>query len=191
LQPQLLRIGFIFLLACYGTKSGMFPLHSWLPERPFGSNRHRRLPLLSGALLNCALYAIYQVFSNCHLLQTRTGATTTSFGGHNHGSCRQPFSLRQYSLKRLFAYSSIENVVSCWWPSVEFGSSFIFSGFESQLAKVSLFLLSGNIVQATGKKNISQQFGLMASAPVWGVLIALSAFAAIGAPPFGTFSANG
>jgi hydrogenase-4 component F len=48
-------------------------------------------------------------------------------------------------------------------------------------------LLSGNIVQGTGKKHISDQGGLMASAPGWAVLLAIGAFAVTGAPPFGTF----
>jgi hydrogenase-4 component F len=185
LQPQLLRIGFIFCLLGYGTKSGMFPLHSWLPDA------HSEAPapssaLLSGALLNCALYAIYQVSQIVISSQNANWCNhTIVWAGTITVVAASLFLIRQYSLKRLFAYSSIENVgVMLVAIGLNSGSLFFFQALNHSLAKVSLFLLSGNIVQATGKKNISQQFGLMASAPVWGVLIALSAFAA---PPFGTF----
>lgn len=60
LDYKLLRFGFIFCLLGYGTKAGMFPLHSWLPDA------HSEAPapssaLLSGSLLNCALFAIWRI----------------------------------------------------------------------------------------------------------------------------------
>src|SRR5207302_9538341 len=59
LPRGLLRLGFVFTLLGYGTKAGLFPLHSWLPDA------HSEAPapasaMLSGALLNCALVALWR-----------------------------------------------------------------------------------------------------------------------------------
>jgi hydrogenase-4 component F len=61
LDPRLLRLGYIFCLLGYGTKAGLFPLHNWLPDA------HSEAPapasaMLSGALLNCALVAIWRLY---------------------------------------------------------------------------------------------------------------------------------
>jgi hydrogenase-4 component F len=98
------------------------------------------------------------------------------------------FLIRQHGLKRLFAFSSIENVgVMLVAIGLNSGALFFLQALNHSISKVALFLLSGNVVQGTGKKYISDQGGLMASAPGWAVLLAIGAFAVTGAPPFGTF----
>lgn len=188
LDPRLLRFGFIFCLLGYGTKAGMFPLHSWLPDA------HSEAPapssaLLSGSLLNCALFSIWRISEVVAASQTSTlMSNVTVWLGTITVLAASLFLIRQYSLKRLFAYSSIENVgVMLVAIGLNAGWLFFLQAVNHSIAKVSLFLLSGNIVQATGKKNLPQQTGLMASAPVWAVLMTMSAFAGTGAPPFGTF----
>ncbi|TAK66252.1 MAG: hypothetical protein EPO22_03980, partial [Dehalococcoidia bacterium] len=57
LDPDVMRLAFIFVLVGYGTKVGLAPMHTWLPDA------HSQAPspisgLLSGVLLNCALYAV-------------------------------------------------------------------------------------------------------------------------------------
>ena len=188
LDFKLLRFGFIFCLLGYGTKAGMFPLHSWLPDA------HSEAPapssaLLSGSLLNCALFSIWQISSivtaSNHAQLTND---TTLWLGTATVVAASLFLIRQYALKRLFAYSSIENVgVMLVAIGLNSGPLFFLQALNHSIAKVSLFLLSGNIVQASGKKNLSQQSGLMASAPCWAVLMAMACFASTGAPPFGTF----
>ena len=188
LDFKLLRFGYIFCLLGYGTKAGMFPLHSWLPDA------HSEAPapssaLLSGSLLNCALYSIWQISSIVTVsTHAQLSNETTLWLGTATVVAASLFLIRQYSLKRLFAYSSIENVgIMLVAIGLNSGSLFFLQALNHSLAKVSLFLLSGNIVQASGKKNLSQQSGLMASAPGWAVLMTMSCFAATGAPPFGTF----
>ena len=191
LDFNLLRFGFVFCLLGYGTKAGMFPLHSWLPDA------HSEAPapssaLLSGSLLNCALFAIFRISqvvtaSNHGSLSSET----TLWTGTATVVAASLFLIRQYALKRLFAYSSIENVgVMLIAIGLNSGPLFFLQALNHSIAKVSLFLLSGNIVQATWKKNLRQHHGLLQAAPIWGVLMVLSAFAVIGAPPFGTFLAE-
>ncbi len=188
LDFKLLRFGFIFCLLGYGTKAGMFPLHSWLPDA------HSEAPapssaLLSGSLLNCALFAIWRISEIVTVSKhAQLSSETTLWLGTATVLAASLFLIRQYSLKRLFAYSSIENVgVMLCAIGLNSGPFFFFQALNHSIAKVSLFLLSGNIVQATGKKNLPYLSGLMASAPNWAVLMVISTFAGIGAPPFGTF----
>jgi hydrogenase-4 component F len=188
LDFKLLRFGFIFCLLGYGTKAGMFPLHSWLPDA------HSEAPapssaLLSGALLNCALFAVWRVSEIIVASEhAQLSSETTLWVGTATVVAASLFLIRQYALKRLFAYSSIENVgVMLVAIGLNSGGLFFLQALNHSVVKVALFLLSGNVVLGTGKTNIGQQTGLMASAPAWAVLMAVGAFAVTGAPPFGTF----
>jgi len=188
LDFKLLRFGFIFCLLGYGTKAGMFPLHSWLPDA------HSEAPapssaLLSGALLNCALFAIWRVSEIIVASQhAQLSSETTLWAGTATVVAASFFLIRQYALKRLFAYSSIENVgVMLVAIGLNSGGLFFLQALNHSLVKVALFLLSGNVMLSTHKTNLGQQSGLMASAPAWAVLMTLGAFASTGAPPFGTF----
>ena len=188
LEFRLLRLGFIFCLVGYGTKAGVFPLHSWLPDA------HSEAPapasaMLSGALLNCALFAIWrlsQLVSSAHhehlatYLPLTLGTITTVASSF--------FLIHQHGLKRLWAYSSIENV-GIMLVAIGLGSGplFFLQALNHSVAKVALFLLAGNIIQSTGTKNLADIRGLLNSAPSWAVLLAIAAFAVTGAPPSGAF----
>ncbi len=188
LNYSLLRLGFIFCLLGYGTKAGMFPLHSWLPDA------HSEAPapasaMLSGALLNCALFGIWRVSAIAgaahhsvlmNQMLVAMGAITVVAAA--------VFLIRQHSFKRMWAYSSIENV-GIMLVAIGLGSAplYFLQALNHSLAKVALFLLSGNIVQACGAKRLHNLHGIMKVAPLWGCLLALATFAVTGAPPFGSF----
>ena len=188
LEFPLLRLGFIFCLVGYGTKAGIFPLHSWLPDA------HSEAPapasaMLSGALLNCALFAIWRISELVSLSHHDALAHDLPLvAGTITALAASLFLVQQHGLKRLWAYSSIENV-GIMLVAIGFGSSSLFflQALNHSLAKVSLFLLSGNVVQFTGSKELSEIRGLMSSKPVWGILLFCCAFAVTGAPPFGAF----
>jgi hydrogenase-4 component F len=188
LNVSLLRLGFIFSLLGYGTKAGIFPLHSWLPDA------HSEAPapasaMLSGALLNCALFAIWKVSriitafghpAYVRELALVMGAITVV--------AASLFLIRQHSFKRMWAYSSIENV-GIMLIAIGLGSQWLFflQALNHSLAKVALFLISGNIVQACGAKRLHQLHGILKSSPVWGILLTAATFAVAGMPPFGSF----
>jgi len=188
LEPTLMKLGFIFCLAGYGTKAGVFPLHSWLPDA------HSEAPapasaMLSGSLLNCALFALWR------LLQIASGVPGSHFcqemtlwAGIVTVVAASLFLVRQHGLKRLWAYSSIENV-GLMLVALGLGSAplFLLQAVNHSVAKVSLFLLSGNIIQLAGTKQLSELRGLWSAAPGWAALFALSALAVTGVPPFGSF----
>lgn len=187
-DPRLLRLGFIFCLLGYGTKAGIFPLHNWLPDA------HSEAPapasaLLSGALLNCALVAIWRLSQVMHAagqgdlvrqLLVPAGAVTVLAAGI--------LLLRQRDLKRMWAYSSVEHV-GLLTLAIGIGATplFLLHALNHSLVKVALFLLAGSIMHYYGTKSLQQIGGLLRTVPTWGVLLAGAGFAIAGSPPFGTF----
>jgi hydrogenase-4 component F len=188
LNHPFLKIGFILCLLGYGTKAGIFPLHSWLPDA------HSEAPapasaLLSGALLNGALFSIWRI-------------TTIVMASPQHEQIMQIilgmgaltvfaaalFLIRQHGFKRMWAYSSVENV-GIMLVAIGLGSSALFflQALNHSIVKVALFLISGNIVEAGGTTRLANLHGILKSCPMWGCLLALATFAITGAPPFGTF----
>ncbi|MBS1955438.1 MAG: hypothetical protein JST89_14740 [Cyanobacteria bacterium SZAS-4] len=188
LQPKFVQLGYIFCLLGYGTKAGLFPLHTWLPDA------HSEAPapasaMLSGSLLNCSLFAICRLtelvkHTDHAVLATEVpiiwGALTTLTSSL--------FLVNQMGLKRLWAYSSIENV-GIMLSAIGLGapSLFFLQAVNHSLAKVALFLLSGNIIQLNGSKDVSQIRGVLTSSPALAFTLVLAAAALTGMPPFGSF----
>ncbi|HEX2949164.1 MAG TPA: proton-conducting transporter membrane subunit [Armatimonadota bacterium] len=187
-DPRLLRLGFIFCLLGYGTKAGLFPLHNWLPDA------HSEAPapasaMLSGALLNCALLAIWRLAQvmdaagQGHLVQqilVPAGAITVLAAGI--------LLIRQHDLKRMWAYSSVEHV-GLLTLAIGIGATpiFLLHALNHSLVKVALFLLAGSIMHLYGSKALRKVSGLLRTVPVWGILLIAASFAIAGSPPFGTF----
>ena len=101
--------GFAFVLAGYGTKTGLAPFHTWLPDA------HSEAPapvsaLLSGALLNCSFFAIVRFREMmpaaaapfCDRAMLALGLASVAAGA--------VFMVRQTDFKRLLAYSSVEHM---------------------------------------------------------------------------------
>ncbi|MDZ4837144.1 MAG: proton-conducting transporter membrane subunit [Candidatus Melainabacteria bacterium] len=188
LQPKLLQLGYIFCLLGYGTKAGVAPLHSWLPDA------HSEAPapasaMLSGALLNCALYAIWRVTELMNLTPHHTLSTSLPIiWGAITALVASLVLVHQSGIKRLWAYSSIENV-GIMLVAIGMSSPLLFflQALNHSVAKVCLFLISGNIIQTTGTKELAHIHGVLKTSPVWGILFAIAALAVTGAPPFGAF----
>lgn len=188
LDLTLCKLGFIFCFLGYGTKAGVFPLHSWLPDA------HSEAPapasaMLSGALLNGSLFALWRVAQIAYASPfSQAGRDIAIAMGAITVVAASLFLVRQHGLKRLWAYSSVENVgMMLIAIGLGSGSLFLLQAVNHSLAKVSLFLVSGNIIQSTGSKELADMRGIFRSMPVWALLLALSALAAAGAPPFGSF----
>lgn len=190
LQPLWLKIGFVLLLIGYGTKIGLFPLHTWLPDA------HSEAPapvsaLLSGALLNCAMVALLRVFA----AMNRAGMG--DFAGQMLGcfgllsvAVAAAFVVRQRDFKRLLAYSSIEHMgiialgMSCGFMGREAAACHV---VNHSFIKGMLFLTAGNLLSVYGTKAIAQVRGVLADRPGLGVLWLAGLLAICGFPPFGLF----
>ncbi len=190
LEPTVLSIAFVFLLVGYGTKVGLVPLHSWLPDA------HAEGPtpvsaVLSGLLLNVALYAVVR----CKILvggalQNRF-ADDLMIGFGLLSVLTAAFLLwKQKDIKRLFGYSSIEHM---GLMTFAFGIGANFAGLlhmtVHSLTKSAIFFAVGHAVQHSGTKSIDAIRGLIQSPAVgWGLM--LGGLAILGMPPFGVFTSE-
>ncbi|MBU0960024.1 MAG: hydrogenase [Proteobacteria bacterium] len=190
LDPIWLKAGFIFIVIGFGTKMGLAPMHTWLPDA------HSEAPspasaLLSGALLNCAFLAVYR----CHQLMYAAGLGEYSSNvliafGLASMLVSAVFILNQTDYKRMLAYSSIENM-GIIAVGIGIGGLAAFGAMlhmiHHSLVKSSLFLSAGNILLGYGTKAIDKTGGMLRLIPKTGVTF-FAGFAGIsGFPPFGLF----
>ena len=190
LDPFWLKAGFVFILVGYGTKMGLAPMHTWLPDA------HSEAPspvsaLLSGVLLNCAYLGIFKTdkIMQAAGLGDFSGAILVVFGLASILAAAT-FILKQNEYKRLLAYSSIENM-----GIIAFGTGIGGLGaygalvclIHHSLIKSSLFLCSGNLLSGYGSRLIDGT-GLMVKRMPKTFVAFFSGFAGItGFPPFGIF----
>jgi hydrogenase-4 component F len=192
LDKNIVRIAFIFILVGYGTKAGLAPMHTWLPD----AHSQAVAPisaLLSGVLLKTALYAIIRF----GLIVNR------SLGGPEYFShlmitfglvslgIAAALILVQKDLKRLLAYSSIEHVgVIC--VGLGIGGPIATLGvllhiLNHAATKSLMFFGAGNIVAKYGRHNMRMIHGVIQSMPFTGTMFLAGTFALIGFPPFSIF----
>ena len=190
LDPMWLKAGFIFILVGYGTKMGLAPMHTWLPDA------HSEAPspasaLLSGVLLNCAYLGIFKTNKILHAagLEGFSGPILIVFGLLSIMAAAT-FILKQIEYKRMLAYSSIENmgIIAVGTGIGGLGAyGALICLIHHSLIKSSLFLSSGNILIGYGSRLIDDTGSLVNRMPKTFVAF-MGGFAGIaGFPPFGIF----
>jgi hydrogenase-4 component F len=191
MNPALVTLAFLLVLAGYGTKVGLAPMHSWLPDA------HSESPapvsaMLSGALLNTAMLGIVRflaVTQAAHLgrlpqlVLIALGVLSLLIGAL--------FIVHQRGIKRLMAYSSVEHmgVVALGFG---FGGPLGVAGalyhmLNHSLNKSLMFFGAGNMMRAYGTKEIAAIRGVGRRFPVQAAMWLAGAIAITGAPPFGLF----
>jgi hydrogenase-4 component F len=191
LAPQSLRLAFLLAVTGYGTKVGLAPMHTWLPDA------HAEAPspasaMLSAALLNTGMYAIIRFLAIAHarLGGTYPRAVLLSFGFASIviGAL---FMVRSGNFKRLFAYSSVEHMgiiaVALGFGGVLGMYGALLQVLNHALAKAVLFLASGDVSLRYKTRDAAQVSGLLAAVPVTGAALLLASLAVLGSPPFGVF----
>ncbi|MBI5031342.1 MAG: hydrogenase 4 subunit F [Chloroflexi bacterium] len=191
LNPQVVRLAFVFILIGYGTKAGLAPMHTWLPDA------HSEAPapisaLMSGVLLNVGLYAVMRFKA---IVDASIGVEFASRlllgAGLLSLAVAAIFLLTQQNYKRMLAYSSVEHMgIVCL--ALGFGGYWgIFGALlhlvNHALSKSLLFIVSGNILLKYHTTEISDVRGLLRSAPLTGGAFLVGILALIGLPPFGPF----
>jgi hydrogenase-4 component F len=194
LDPSLVRLAFLFALAGYGTKAGLVPFHTWLPDA------HSEAPspvsaLLSGAALAVALYAL----ARFHLVTAAAVGPTFSstllvLFGLVSLAVALPFLVAQGDLKRLLAYSSIEHL-GLATLALGFGGQLALLGLTLQLMSHGLvkstgFLAAGRLVAERGSRRIGRLTGSLARSPASGRALLVAALVLAGLPPSGMFVAE-
>jgi hydrogenase-4 component F len=184
-----LKAAFILFLVGYGTKMGLAPLHTWLPDA------HSEAPsvvsaLLSGALLNCAFLALMRV--NAVLcaagLADFTGGLFMGFGLLSM-AVAAAFIIGQTDFKRMLAYSSVEHmgILAFGVGLGAAGPAAMLHAVNHSLTKAMLFFVAGNILAAGRTKSVNEIRGLLRALPCSGFLWLVGFLAITGSPPFGPF----
>ncbi len=185
-----LKAAFLLFLVGYGTKMGLAPLHTWLPDA------HSEAPsvvsaLLSGALLNCAFLGIFRVLQVCAAAGLADFAHSLLVGfGLLSMAVAAVFILGQSDYKRLLAYSSVEHM-GILTLGIGLGGSGTFGALlhavNHSLSKAMLFLVAGNILAVYQSKSTTEVRGVLRVLPASGVLWVAGFLAITGSPPFGPF----
>jgi hydrogenase-4 component B len=201
LTPTWATIAFLLALFGFGAKAGLVPLHVWLPEA------HPAAPspvsaLMSGVMLKTALYGLLRVTFDLlgeplwswGLVPLGLGLFTAIYGA--------VFAAAQTDMKRLLAFSSIENI-GILFTGV--GLAIVFQGTGlnalASLALVAvlyhavnhafmkslLFCGTGSVLHATGERNLGKLGGLIHRMPWVAWLVLVGALAIAGLPPLNGF----
>jgi hydrogenase-4 component F len=190
LHPQLLQLAFAFILVGYGTKAGLAPMHTWLPDA------HSEAPspisaMMSGVLLAVALYAIarWKAVVDAAVDPAFTNGLLIGFGVLSVGI--GTFSLViQRHYKRMLGYSSVEHM-GLAAIGLALGPPGVFAAWlhvlNHAVAKSAAFLLAGRILHRYETAEIGGVSGLLKVMPWTGTLFAAAILALIGLPPFGLF----
>ncbi|MCK3657491.1 hydrogenase [Pasteurellaceae bacterium Pebbles2] len=194
LNPSLMYLAFAFILVGFGTKCGLFPMHTWL------SDAHSEAPspasaVLSAVLLNCAMLVVlrYYILVSKAVGESYPQTLLLTFGLLSTGVAAF-FIIMQHDIKRKLAYHSIENMGLISFAFGLGGPIGMFAGLfhtiTHSLAKALLFCASGNILLKYGSRDINYVSGMWKVMPVTAVLFAGGALALGGVPPFGMFASE-
>ncbi len=183
------------VLVGFGIKAGVVGLHVWLPEAHAAAPSHVSA-LMSGILVKLGVYGMLRVLQLLPpLLGASTALMTLGLLGALAGIA---LALQQRDLKRVLAYSTIENVGIVLfglgfglWAKGRGAPSLAALGFGGSLLHVwnhcaikgLLFLGAGSVLHATGSKDLERLGGLLQRMPVTGVSMLLGAVAIAGLPP--------
>src|ERR1043165_7570470 len=191
LNPAIIKLAFVFILIGYGTKAGVAPMHTWLPDA------HSEAPapisaLMSGVLLNVGFYALirFKAVTDIAVGPDFSSNWLTAFGLLSLGLAAA-FLISQRNYKRMLAYSSVEHT-GIITLGLGFGGYWGLFGallhmLNHALTKSMLFLLSGSISIKYHTTEIRAVRGLMKAAPWTGFAFLCGILALIGLPPFGPF----
>lgn len=189
-QAEWLKISFICFVVGYGTKMGLAPLHTWLPDA------HSEAPslvsaLLSGALLNCAGLGVLRAHQVCvaHGMADFSRDILIVLGIVSV-IVAAVFVVGQSDYKRMLAYSSVEHM-GIVMLGVGLGGRAVFGALlhavNHSVTKAALFMAAGTILETYRSKQVREVRGLRRRLP-WTAVIWLAGFFAItGTPPFGLF----
>ena len=191
LNPDTIKVGFVFLIVGYGTKAGLAPMHSWLPDA------HSQAPapvsaVFSGFMLSASLYCIMRFVP---LVEASTG---------NSGWCRRflilfgvisivvsaAFIVFQKDLKRLLAYSSVEHmgIIALGVGLGGLGTfAALFHTLNHSIGKTLAFFCAGRLGQMYGTHDMTRLAGTVKAAPVCGAGLFWAFLALLGMAPFAIF----
>ena len=201
LSPTWASVAFALALFGFGAKAGLVPLHVWLPEA------HPAAPspvsaLMSGVMLKMAVYGLIRVsFDLLPHTQWSWGVVVLALGAFT-GLFGAIFAAVQTDMKRLLAYSSIENIgiifsglgLALLYRGMNMGTlsavalaATLYHCLNHAQFKSLLFLATGSVLHATGQRNLGKLGGLIHRMPWVAGLALIGILAMAGLPPLNGF----
>lgn len=191
LDPALVRVAAALAILGFATKSGLAPMHSWLPDA------HSQAPspvsgLMSGVLLSVAFYAILRVQAVAgHVVGPDLMRGLLIAAGLLSLAVSAALVIRQRDLKRMLAYSSIEHMGLLALAAAAGGplatSAALLHVLGHGLAKSSTFVACGRILATEGTTSTGAIRGLLDRRPGVAVPFLAGIVALLGLPPFSLF----
>jgi hydrogenase-4 component B len=200
MRPGFATALFLLALIGFGFKAGLMPLHVWLPGAHANAPSHVSA-VMSGVMLKMGIYGIVRVAGWLPAPPVWWGGLLLGMGAVT-GILGIAFAIAQRDLKRLLAYSSIENI-----GIIVIGVGLALTGrslgrpdlvvlglggallhvWNHSLFKGLLFLNAGAIIHATGTRDIERLGGLAKRMPRTAGLFLLGATAICALPPLNGF----
>lgn len=190
----------IAALIGFGMKAGLMPLHVWLPAAHANAPSHISA-IMSGVLIKMGIYGIIRVVSFFShpplwwgLVILSAGMITAVLG--------VTFAMGQKDMKRLLAYSSIDNIgiIAIGVGVAVIGQATgnitlamlgmagaLLHVLNHAIFKPLLFLNSGSVIHATGTRDIEAMGGLARAMPATSILFLAGTIAICGLPPLNGF----
>jgi len=180
----------VLLLAGYGTKMGLAPMHTWKPDT-YGEAPGMVGALFAGGMTTMAFVAILRVKQVVDAAGdgAMTERTLLAFGLFSM-LVAALFLLGTPDFKRMLAYSSVEHMgiltVGAALGGVGIWAA-LFHVWTNSLTKGALFLSAGNIRRAAGARTVNEVAGMAWRSPVSSRMLVVGLLAVTACPPFGPF----
>jgi hydrogenase-4 component F len=189
--PDVVRLAFVLAVLGFGTKMGLVPVHTWLPDT------HSEAPtpvsaLLSGALLATSFYAILRYFQIAvRTLGPAFPRNVLLIFGLASLLLAALYLLSQRDLKRLLAYSSVEHM-GILAIGMSFSAPIAIVGvllhvLAHAAAKGTAFFGAGSVVRKFATKDMTKIRGGVGALPWSGPMLVAAVLALSALPPFGIF----
>ena len=194
-------LAFILFFIGFGSKAGVFPFHVWLPHAHPAAPSHISA-VMSGVMIKTGIYGILRIYSLLELPAPVFGYLVVGAGAVS-GILGVVYALGQTDIKRLLAYSSVENIgiiligtglgmigVASRNPlmAVLGFSGALFHVFNHALFKSLLFMGAGMVVHQTGTRSMDALGGLLKTMKITGFAFVIGSVAICGLPPFNGFA---
>lgn len=183
-------IAWVLLLAGYGTKMGLAPMHTWKPD-VYGESSGVVGAILAGGVTTVAFTALLRVRAVVDAAgeSAMAGRTLLAIGLFSMVVAAL-FLLGTRDFKRMLAYSSVEHMGILVIGTALGGAGVwaaLFHVWNNAVTKGSLFLSAGNIRRAAGARTADEVAGMAAVTPTSAALFVTAMFAITACPPFGPF----
>jgi len=183
------RLGLVLVVLGYGTKLGLAPMYSWLPET-YDEAPPSVTALLAAVQFNCALVCLMRVLQLFRAGDPDLVASELLVLGLLSMAVSTVSIIATRNYKRLIAYASI-NHAGVIAIGLAIGKSATYGVLlyvvSNAFIKAILFLTAGKIRAHYGTKDTREVAGLIKDLPYSGLFLMVGTFALLGLPPFGSF----